>query len=133
MTSLLVPVKQPARPTFGRLRAPVTPGRRPGVNPPAASLVLPPGSPPSFWRQPPVYSPLPLPAILGAVRETYIDRTDSLPAARALVRQVYHADVAYLLGSGTQALQLGLRMAARILGKPLRRSPGHPHRVCARR
>ena len=111
MTSLSVPLKQPAR---------LSPGRRPGVSPPIPALIHPPGSPPSFWRQPPVYSPLPLRAILGAVRETYIDRTDSIPAARALLRQVYHADVAYLLGSGTQALQLALRMAARMLGKPLR-------------
>ena len=126
MTSLSVPLKQPPRQTAARRlgvlehSAPVTPGRRPGVRPPIPALVHPPGSPPSFWRQPPVYSPLPLRAILGAVRETYIDRTDSIPAGRALLRQVYHADVAYLLGSGTQALQLALRMAARMLGKPLR-------------
>ena len=125
MTSFSVPVRQPARLTTGRrLRvleapAPVTPGRRPGVSPPTP-LIHPPGSPPWLWRQPPAYSPLPLRAILGAVRETYIDRNDPIPAARALVRQVYRADVAYLLDSGTEALQLALRIAARMLGKPLR-------------
>ena len=125
MTSLSYPLRKPAQSTPGRGRgvlehpAPVTTGRRPGVRPPILTLVHRPGSP-SFWRQPPAYSPLPLRAILGAVRETYIDRTDPVPAARALVRQVYRADVAYLLDSGTEALQLALRVAARMLGKPLR-------------
>ena len=125
MTSLSALIRHPSRLTTARRLgvleppAPITTGRRPGVSPPTP-LIQPPGSPPALWRQPPVYSPLPLRAILGAVRETYIDRTDPIPAARALVRHVYSADVAYLLDSGTAALQLALRMAARMLGKPLR-------------
>ncbi len=125
MTGFSLPLKHAARPTRrhgpGVLEhpAPVTPGRRPGASTPVP-LVHPPGAPPALWRQPPAYSPLPLRAILGAVREVYVDRSDPIPAARALLRQIYHADVAYLLGSGTQALQLALRMAARMLGKPLR-------------
>ena len=83
-------------------------------------LVRPPEAPPALWRQPPAYSPLPLQAIIGALREVFFDRTDPIPAARALLRQHYHADAAYLLDSGTAALQLALRVAGRMLGKPLR-------------
>lgn len=74
---------------------------------------------PWLWRQTPAYSPLPLRAILGAVRQAYVERTDPLPLVRALLRQHYRADAVYLLASGTEALQLALRTAGRLTGRPL--------------
>lgn len=74
---------------------------------------------PWLWRQTPAYSPLPLRSIVGAVRQVYVERTDPLPGARALLRQHYRADAVYLLASGTQALQLALRAAGRLTGRPL--------------
>jgi len=75
--------------------------------------------PPWLWRQTPVYSPLPLRAIFGAVRQACVERTSPLSRVRALLRHRYQADAVYPVASGTQALQLALRAAGRLTGRPL--------------
>src|SRR2546422_2841036 len=80
------------------------------------SLVIPPAPSPTLWRQPPVYSPLRLRDVLGAMRQAYVERIDPLPGVRALLRQNFRADTVDLLDSGTQALQLALRAAGRMAG-----------------
>jgi dTDP-4-amino-4,6-dideoxygalactose transaminase len=64
------------------------------------------------WQQLPVHSPLGLRAAYKSARLGLGAGEDSRPRVRALVRVLYEADDALLVGSGTQALTLALRAAA---------------------
>src|SRR5207247_10344735 len=69
-------------------------------------------------RQLPVYSPLPLAAVWRAAAQGLRLRDDPRPRVAGLLRGLYGADEALLLGSGTQALQLAIRTAVSIIGEP---------------
>lgn len=64
-----------------------------------------------FRRQPPVYSPVPMPAVIAAVRESAIGETDPCAQLGDLLRREYTADRVVLCASGTMALQLAIRAA----------------------
>ncbi len=68
------------------------------------------------WHQLPVHSPVALGAAWRSARLGLGAGEDSRPRVRALVRVLYQADDAVLVGSGTQALTLALRAAAATLG-----------------
>jgi len=68
------------------------------------------------WHQLPVHSPVALGAAWRSARLGLGAGEDSRPRVRALVRVLYQADHAVLVGSGTQALTLALRAAAASLG-----------------
>ena len=68
------------------------------------------------WHQLPVHSPVALQAAWRSARLGLGAGEDSRPRTRALVRVLYQADEAVLVGSGTQALTLALRAAATTLG-----------------
>jgi perosamine synthetase len=75
-------------------------------------------------RQPPVYSPITNRALLEATVAALRLRADPRPALVARLRAAYHADHATLCGSGTQALQIALRLAqARAGGEPIAALP----------
>jgi perosamine synthetase len=67
------------------------------------------------WHQLPVHSPVALRAAWRSARLGLGAGEDSRPRVRALVRLLYQADDAVLVGSGTQALTLALRAAATTL------------------
>jgi perosamine synthetase len=69
----------------------------------------------SFWprHQPPVYSPIGIPGVArGGVAAVGVGPDPRSPA-EAFLRQSYDAEAVVLCGSGTQALVLALRAAAR--------------------
>lgn len=72
-----------------------------------------------LWRQLPVHSPLPFGAAWEAVRHGLGLRDDPRPRVRQMIRAVYAADAAILLGSGTQALQVAIRAAAGLVADDL--------------
>jgi len=67
-------------------------------------------------RQPPVYSPLTWDATRRAALQGLGWRDDPRPRVERLVRALYRAQEAVLLGSGTQALELAIRVAVRVAG-----------------
>jgi perosamine synthetase len=69
-----------------------------------------------LWRQLPAHSPMTLGAASTAVRHALRLGDDARPRVREIIRAAYEADEAILVGSGTQALQLGIRAAARLVG-----------------
>ena len=79
------------------------------------------------WHQLPVHSPVALGAAWRSARLGLGAGEDSRPRVRALVRVLYQADDAVLVGSGTQALTLALRAAAATLGGGSRRSSPSRH------
>ena len=76
----------------------------------------PPDTPGLLWRQLPVHSPAPRGAVWEAVRHGLGLGDDPRPRVREMIRAVYAADEAILLGSGTQALQVAIRAAGRLMG-----------------
>jgi len=68
-------------------------------------------------RQLPVYSPLPFGAAWRAAGQSLGLQPDPRPRVAGLLRALYRADEALLLGSGTQALQLAIRRAVSIVGE----------------
>ncbi|MBI4420550.1 MAG: DegT/DnrJ/EryC1/StrS family aminotransferase [Gemmatimonadetes bacterium] len=70
-----------------------------------------------FRRQPPARSPVSLAAIAGAARSLASLRPDPRPGLGESLRLAYHADSVLLTGSGEQALELGLRAAAALVGE----------------
>lgn len=87
------------------------------ASPLALSASPPPAAPPSPlpawpWHQLPVHSPLGLRAACKSARLGLGAGDDCRPRVRALVRVLYEAEDALLVGSGTQALTLALRAAA---------------------
>jgi len=66
--------------------------------------------------QPPVYSPLTWDATRRAAMQGLGLRDDPRPRVERLVRALYRAQEAVLLGSGTQALELAIRVAVRVAG-----------------
>lgn len=84
------------------------------VSPAAPFALSAPASPvPAWpWQQLPVHSPLGLRAAYKSARLGLGAGDDCRPRVRALVRVLYEADDALLVGSGTQALTLALRAAA---------------------
>ena len=71
-----------------------------------------------LWRQVPAYSPLTLHAAWRAAAQTLLRREDARPRLARLLRALYPAREAVLLGSGTQALELAIRIASRVVGEP---------------
>lgn len=69
-----------------------------------------------LWRQVPVHSPVPSGSVREAVWHGLRLRNDPRPRVREMIRAAYGADEAVLLGSGTQALQVAIRAAARLVG-----------------
>ncbi|MGH7690814.1 MAG: DegT/DnrJ/EryC1/StrS family aminotransferase, partial [Gemmatimonadaceae bacterium] len=66
------------------------------------------------WRRlPPAYSPLPLGALANAAGNV-LRRHDSRPALGDQLKSTYGAERVALLDSGTHALELALRVAARL-------------------
>src|SRR3989454_9778627 len=71
-----------------------------------------------LWRQVPVYSPLTLDAAWRAATQALSRRDDPRPRVERLLRALYPAREAVLLGSGTHALGLAIRVAVRVVGEP---------------
>jgi len=71
-----------------------------------------------LWRQLPAYSPLTLHAAWRAATQTLRGRDDPRPRVERLLRALYPAREAVLLGSGTHALDLAIRVAVRVVGEP---------------
>src|SRR6184192_4742782 len=71
-----------------------------------------------LWRQLPAYSPLTLHATWRAAAQTLLRREDARPRVARLLRALYPAREAVLLGSGTHALELAIRIASRVVGEP---------------
>src|SRR6266511_5766164 len=70
-------------------------------------------------RQLPVYSPLPLGAVRGTARRVFGSREDLRPRVREMLRALYAAEGVVLMGAGTQALQVAIHTARRLVGGPL--------------
>jgi len=91
---------------------------------PGSTSVMPRGTSPArpsetsgpLWQQLPVHSPLPFAAAWETVRQGLWLWDDPRPRVREMIRAVYAADEAMLLGSGTQALQVAIRAAACLVG-----------------
>src|SRR5205823_890875 len=66
--------------------------------------------------QPPVYSPISWDAARRAAMQGLGWRDDPCPRVERLVRALYRAQETVLLGSGTQALELAIRVATRVAG-----------------
>src|SRR5438093_8984461 len=135
------PVARPAG-VQSRLRGVAAPAarrdepHRPAPRPTAAMTVCPVQETPGAlgrasrawpWHQLPVHSPVALGAAWRSARLGLGAGEDSRPRVRALVRVLYQADDAVLVGSGTQALTLALRAAAATLGGGSRRSSPSRH------
>ncbi len=91
----------------------------PRANEPAAvnaaeSPAVPPHERRRWRRLPPAYSPLPARALIGATGG-FLTRRDSRTSLREQLQQTYGAESVVLLDSGTHALELALRVAARIV------------------
>ena len=71
----------------------------------------------SMRRQPPAYSPLSLGAVARAAGAVAGRDANVRPMLGAFLCRRYRADSAWLLGSGTQALQLGLDVARAAVGE----------------
>ncbi|PYO66355.1 MAG: hypothetical protein DMD69_13875 [Gemmatimonadetes bacterium] len=71
-----------------------------------------------LWRQLPAYSPLTLHAAWRAATQALRGRDDPRPRVERLLRALYPAREAVLLGSGTHALDLAIRVAVRVVGEP---------------
>src|SRR5204862_205553 len=67
--------------------------------------------------QPPVYSPISWDAARRAAMQGLGWRDDPCPRVERLVRALYRAQETVLLGSGTQALELAIRVATRVAGE----------------
>jgi len=67
--------------------------------------------------QPPVYSPISWGAARRAAMQGLGWRDDPCPRVERLVRALYRAQETVLLGSGTQALELAIRVATRVAGE----------------
>ena len=68
-------------------------------------------------RQPPVHSPLTLPALARGARHALRLPPDPRPRLAELLRRRFHAQGAVLYGSGTEALEVALRIAEQIVGR----------------
>jgi dTDP-4-amino-4,6-dideoxygalactose transaminase len=71
-----------------------------------------------LWRQVPAYSPLTPRTAWRAAAQTLVRGEDARPRVARLLRALYPAREALLLGSGTQALELAIRIAGRVVGEP---------------
>src|SRR5256714_1660205 len=71
-----------------------------------------------LWRQIPAHSPLTPGAVWRAAVQTLVRREDARPRVARLLRALYPAREAMLLGSGTQALELAIGIASRVVGEP---------------
>ena len=89
--------------------APVKPRRGPPVS--TAS-----GAAGRFRRQPPVYSPLSAQAVFQAALAAVRASRDPRRELRDALRWSYQSQAGVLTGSGTQALQLAITAAARLVG-----------------
>ncbi len=69
-----------------------------------------------LWRQLPAHSPAPFAAAWEAVGHGLGLRDDPRPRLRETIQGIYAADEAILLGSGEQALEVAIRVAAAIVG-----------------
>ena len=69
-----------------------------------------------FRHQLPVFSPVPLQALISALRGAPQDGADPLPALSEVLSEERGAERAILYGSGTQALQVALRVAVDSVG-----------------
>ena len=69
-----------------------------------------------FRHQLPVFSPVPLRALLSGIRGRQQEEGDSLAALSVLLSEGQGAERAILYGSGTQALQVALRVAVDSVG-----------------
>lgn len=100
------PAIDPAAPARRRVPSPADgPPRPPGLPAPAPGTGL--------WRRlPPAYSPVAGRAVRRAARLALARPYDPRPEAAEIIRGVYRADAALLVGSGTQALQLAIGAAA---------------------
>ena len=67
-------------------------------------------------HQLPVYSPLPLQALMGALSGRLENGQDPLAALSELLAEESGAERVMLFGSGTQALQVALRAAVDTVG-----------------
>jgi len=70
-------------------------------------------------RQLPAYSPLPLGVVRGTARRVFGSREDLRPRVREMLRALYAAEGVVLMGAGTQALQVAIHTASRLVGGPL--------------
>src|SRR5213078_3595791 len=77
-----------------------------------------------LWRQLPAYSPLTLHAAWRAATQALRGRDDPRPRVERLLRALYPAREAVLLGSGTHALDLAIRVAVRVVGAVRRGAAG---------
>jgi perosamine synthetase len=68
-------------------------------------------------QQPPVLSPLSLPALLHALRDGAARDSQAVPELQQLLRRDYAADGVVLTGSGTQALQLAIDAGLHLAGE----------------
>ena len=71
-----------------------------------------------LWRQVPAHSPLTLHAVSRTAAQALLKREDARPRVARLLRALYPAREAVLLGSGTHALELAIRIASRVVGEP---------------
>jgi len=70
-------------------------------------------------RQLPAHSPLPLGVVRDTAQRVFGSREDLRPHVREMLRALYVAEGVVLMGAGTQALQVAIHTASRLVGGPL--------------